>query len=219
MTLVVRRLNALLQQYCPAGAVAAVDQLTQERYRAAAEAWFASQDAAAQQRECDVCGDAVPATAGLECTASRHFICARNCLTNYVTAALDAPVAAAAIAGLPCPYAGNGCESHFSTQQLAACLPDELFDLYERAMHDRVEGRVTARLEAQHQQHMQQLLRQMAQAEGAALVSMHRDHIEHPHTQLRHLWASVRQLRCVLRADLRPLWQWFVRMVWSCLST
>jgi chemotaxis protein histidine kinase CheA len=49
MTLVVRRLNALLQQYCPAGAVAAVNQVTQERYRAAAEAWFASQDAAAQQ--------------------------------------------------------------------------------------------------------------------------------------------------------------------------
>jgi hypothetical protein len=119
----------------------------------------------------------VPATAGLECTTCRKFICARNCLTNYVTATLDAPAAAAAIAGLPCPYAGNGCGGHFSTQQLAACLPHELFDLYERAMHDRVEGRVTARLEAQHQQNMQQLVRQMAQAEGAALVRMHRDHI------------------------------------------
>eukprot|EP00928_Gymnodinium_smaydae_P051821 TRINITY_DN3544_c0_g4_i1.p1 TRINITY_DN3544_c0_g4~~TRINITY_DN3544_c0_g4_i1.p1 ORF type:complete len:629 (-),score=181.66 TRINITY_DN3544_c0_g4_i1:73-1926(-) len=134
---------------------------------------------AADSRDCDCCFDSVPTTAGMMCPGKGHFFCAA-CLANFLTAFKTADYAdqKKGKGRALCPMKDS--EAPFGDAQLAAFVPQEVFDDYLQIRIKVAEKGIQEQIEKENSDKIVELKEKLAKATGgseALELDKHRLHI------------------------------------------
>jgi hypothetical protein len=126
-----------------------------------------------EQKQCCICYDVLPVSAGLGCESSAcHFICA-NCAPLEVQRILEAiqeaePLARHRAQGGRIMCVLQGCEAPYAESALARVLPDALFREYRAAQNAVVEQRLFEELQQRFQEQLEAARREFENANNVA---------------------------------------------------
>jgi hypothetical protein len=178
MMAVMRRLVELEKEFCRATAeevrlTRLAEEMKRELEALRFEAATQADAREREQKECCICYDVLPVSAGLGCEGSAgHYICA-DCAPREVQRILEAiqeaePLARHRAQGGRIMCVQQGCEAPYAESALARVLPDALFREYRAAQDAVVEQRLFEELQQRFQEQLEAARREFENANHVA---------------------------------------------------